>query len=73
VHENSPYVPLKRYSKTDMDVIETQVWAEVGYTFDYAFDNNNYMFKYTVNGVEVDTSFYSALTNIYHDLGYYPS
>jgi len=56
-----------------MDVIETQVWAEVGYTFDYAFDNNNYMFKYTVNGVEVDTSFYSALTNIYHDLGYYPS
>jgi len=64
---------MKRYSKTDMDVIETQVWANVGYTFDYAYENNNYMFKYYVDGVEVDTSFYAALTNIYHDLGYYPS
>jgi len=31
------------------------------------------MFSYFVNGVEVDTSFYAALTNIYHDEGYYPS
>lgn len=73
VHENSPYVPLKRYSKTDMDVITMDAWWNVGFTFDYAYANNNYMFRYWVNGVEVDTSFYAALTNIYHDLGYYPS
>jgi uncharacterized protein YecE (DUF72 family) len=56
-----------------MDVITMEVWQQVGYTFDYAYDSNNYMFKYSVDGVEVDTSFYAALTNIYHDLGYYDS
>merc|ERR1719264_742364 len=42
-------------------------------TFDYAYLSNDYTFKYFVNGELVDTSFYAALTNIYHDEGYYPS
>ena len=73
VHENSPFVPNLRYSKTDMDVIQVETWANVGYTFDYNYGYNQYMFRYQVNGLEVDTSFYAALTNIYHDLGYYDS
>merc|ERR1712110_220841 len=73
VHENSPFIPNQRYSKTDMDVINMEEWANVVYTFDYGIGLNQYMFRYDVNGVEVDTSFYAALTNIYHDESYYPS
>lgn len=42
IHENSPYIPIKRYSQTDMDVIDVQVWEKVGFVWDYDRNDDNY-------------------------------
>jgi len=73
VHANSSYIPMKRYSKTDMDVINMKEWAEVGYVFDYSYHEDLYSFKYSVNGEVVDTSFYAGLTHIFYASYIYPT
>ena len=73
VHQNSPFIPMKRYSKTDMDVVNIQTWQNVGFGFDYNSQVDTYQFKYFVNDELVDTSYSAHLTNIYHDSAIYPT
>lgn len=56
-----------------MDVINKQEWVEVGYLWDYSYMEDYYAFKYFVNGIVVDSSFYAVLSNIYRESSIYPN
>lgn len=73
IHAESNYVPMRRYSQTDMDVITEKTWAEVGFVWDYDAMYDWYAFKYYVGGELVDVSYYTVLSNIYSASDIYPN
>jgi len=44
IHSKSPYIPNKRYSRTDKDCVSMQEWQLLGFKFDYSYDDDVYSF-----------------------------